>query len=126
MTIREATGVKFCNIDAKTGERLTHSETYRRAIDFLGGLDEVARFIPFPIETIRKKLKDDPNLNNTAMNIWDAASGFKCNRGNCRLIGGGIWELYRKHGINTASNSEGVCILKEAARLLVKREEESK
>ena len=44
----------------------------------------------------------------------------------CRFIGGGIWELYRQHGINAASNSEGVCILKEAARRLVEREEATK
>ena len=125
MTIHEAIGVKCCDIDAKTGERLSHSDIYGRAIEFLGGLDEVARFIPFPMETIRKRLKNDPNLNNTAMGPWDVASGFVCKGGDCRFIGGGIWELYRKHGINAASNSEGVCILKEAARRLAEREEVS-
>lgn len=125
MTIQEAIGVKCCDIDAKTGERLSHSDIYGRAIEFLGGLDEVARFIPFSMETIRKRLKSDTNLNNTAMGPWDTASGFKCKGGDCRFIGGGIWELYRKHGINAASNSEGVCILKEAARRLAEREEVS-
>ena len=125
MTIKEAIGVKCCDIDAKTGERLSHSDIYGRAIEFLGGLDEVARFIPFPMETIRKKMKSDPNLNNTDMSRWDLASGFMCRGGDCRLVGGGIWALYRKHGINCASNSEGVSILKEAARRLVEREEVS-
>ena len=97
-----------------------------RAIEFLGGLDDVARFVPFPVETIRMKLKDDPHLNNTAMSKWDAASGFVCRGIDCKFIGGGILELYRQHGINAASNSDGVCILKEAARRLVAREEVAK
>lgn len=126
MTIQESIGVKMVDIDAKTGEKLTHSEIYGRAIELLGGLDEVARFIPFPMETIREKLKSDPHLNNTPMGTWDAASGFVCRGGNCKFIGGGIWTLYRKYGIDGASNSEGVCILKEAARRLVEREEAAK
>ena len=125
MTIQEAIGVKCCDIDAKTGERLSHSDIYGRAVEFLGGLDEVARFIPFPMETIREKLKSDPHLNNTDMSRWDWASGFVCDGIDCRPTGRGLWALYRKHGINCASNSEGVCILKEAARRLAEREEVS-
>lgn len=125
MTLHEAIGVRV-DTDIKTGEKLTHSEIYWRAIEFLGGLDEVARFVPFPVETIRKKLKSDPYLNNTAMSKWDAASGFVCRCGDCKFIGGGIWALYRQHGINAASNSDGVSILKEAARRLVEREEAAK
>ncbi len=133
MTLHEAIGVRV-DTDIKTGEKLTHSEIYGRAIEFLGGLDEVARFIPFPVETIREKLKSDPHLNNTPMSAWDKASGFLCGvfgnahtqRYDCRCVGGGIWELYRKHGITAASNSDGVCVLKEAARRLVEREEAMK
>lgn len=125
MTINKAIGVKYCDIDIKSGEQLTHSEKTRRIIEFLGGLDEVARYIPFPMEIIRERLKSDQNLNNTSLVSWDAASGFRCNMGYYQFIGGGIWELYRKHGINVASCAEGVCILKEAARWLVKREEKA-
>lgn len=125
MTLKEAIGVRV-DIDIKTGEKLTHSEIYGRAIEFLGGLDEVARFVPFPVETLRKKMKSDPYLNNTAMSKWDAASGFVCRCGDCKFIGGGIWALYRQHGINAASDSDGVCIPKEAARRLVAREEAAK
>lgn len=123
MTLHEAIGVKCCDIDVKSGEKLTHSEIYGRAIELLGGLDVVARLIPFPVDVLRKKLKEDPYLNNTPMSAWDRASGFVCSGIDCRYIGGGIWELYRRHGINTASNSDGVCVLKEAARRLVEREE---
>ena len=131
MSIHEAIGVKYGNIDIKTGEILPHSEVYGRAIEFLGGLDEVARFVPFPVDVIREKLKEDPNLNNTALSTWDKAAGFQCGVfGNAhrqqydsRITHGGIWELYRKHGVTGASASDGVCILKEAAQRLVEREE---
>ena len=125
MTLHEAIGVRV-DTDIKTGEKLTHSEIYGRAIEFLGGLDDVAWFVPFRRETIRMKLKDDPHLNNTAMSKWHAAAGFVCRGIDCKFIGGGILELYRQHGINAASNSDGVCILKEAARRLVAREEVAK
>lgn len=122
MTLKEAIGVKV-DIDIKTGKRLSHSEVYGRAIKLLGGLDEVAKFVPFSVKIIKEKLKEDPNLNNTDMRRWDAASGFVCHGTKCELIGGGIWKLYQQHGIDTASNSDGVCILKEAARQLAEREE---
>ena len=64
MTLKEAIGVHRCDIDSKTGERLTHSDIYGRAIDLLGGLDAVAQYIPFPMDVIRRALKTDPYLNN--------------------------------------------------------------
>ncbi len=122
MTLHEAIGVKNCDIDTITGEKLTHSEVYGRAIELLGGLDVVARYVPFPVEVLREKFKDDPAFNNTPIRAWDRASGFVCGVSECRLIGDGIWDLYRKHGINCASSSDGVCVLKEAARRLVEKE----
>lgn len=123
MRLHEAIGVRNGNIDVKTGEKLAHSEIYGRAIELFGGLDVVAQLIPFPVDVLRAKFKKDPNFNNTPMKKWDVASGFACSGIDCRFIGGGIWELYYKHGITAASNSDGVCILKEAARRLVEREE---
>lgn len=133
MTLHEAIGVHRCDIDIKTGEKLEHSEIYGRAIDLLGGLDAVAQYIPFSLEVIRKALKTDPHLNNTPIRYWDLAAGFQCGvfrnarRGlfECRPTGYGLWCLYREHGVTSASCSEGVCILKEAARRLVAREEAS-
>ncbi len=126
MTLKEAIGIHMGNIDTKTGETLTHSEIYGRAIDLLGGLDEVARYVPFPIEVLCEKLNLDPHLNNTSIQAWVEAAGYFCSAGRCELTGRGLWELYRKHGITAASNADGVCILKEAARRLVEREEAAK
>ena len=130
MTLNEAIGIKYEMRDVKTGEDVSISERCRRAIEFLGGLDEVAKLIPFPVETLRAKLKEDPLLNNTSMSAWDKAAGFKCGTGanswrqeyRCLLVRGGIWELYEKHGVTAASCADGVCLLKEAARMLVERE----
>lgn len=122
MTLKEAIGVHRCDIDSKTGERLTHSGIYGRAIDLLGGLDAVAQYIPFPMDVIRRALKTDPYLNNTPIRRWDAAAGFQVSRGDCWPTGGGLWYLCREHGIRSMSCSEGVCVLKEAARRLVARE----
>lgn len=117
MTLKEAVGVRV-DVDVKTGQKLTHSEVYGRIIDYLGGLEAVAPYIPFEIPYLREKLKRDPWLNNTDMSKWDAAAGFRCCRSDCFATGGGLWALYRSHGVNCASCSDGVSLLKEAARRL--------
>lgn len=122
MTFDEAIGVKL-DRDIKTGKKLSHSEKYGRAIELLGGLDIVAKYIPSPLEVLREKIKYDTAFNNTKMSEWDRASGFVCPPGDCKFIGGGIVPLYSKHGITSFSNSDGVCLLKEAARRLIEREE---
>ena len=121
MTLKEKIGVTNGNVDV-TGMVLDHSEIYTRAIEALGGLDAVIPYIPFSLPGIQEALKSDLHLNNLSMEKWDRASGFICNRGDCNFIGGGIWRLYHKAGITGASNAEGVCILKEAARQWAERE----
>lgn len=117
MTLKEAVGVRV-DVDVKTGQRLTHSEVYGRIIDYLGGLEAVAPYIPFELPYLREKLKRDPWFNNTDMSKWDVAAGFRCCRSDCFATGGGLWALYRSHGITSASCSDGVSLLKEAARRL--------
>lgn len=119
MNIKEAIGVKV-DTDVRTGAKLSHSEIYGRAIEYLGGLNAVAPYVPFPLDVVKKALRRDGNLNNTSRQKWDLASGFRCTLGNCEpLPGVGLWRLYAKHGITVASCADGVCILKEAARRLV-------
>ena len=115
MTPHEAAGIKV-DVDIKTGQQLSHSEVYGRIIDYLGGLQEVSKYVPYDVEYLRERIAKDPYLNNTYMGAWDRAAGFQYRQANCLFIGGGIWNLYRKHGINAAGCSTGVCILKEAAR----------
>lgn len=120
-TFSEAINIKNANIDANTGEKISHKEIYTRAINLFGGLDVVIPYIPFTLEQIQKALKSDEHLNNLPMNKWDLASGFVCKNADVRHIVGGVWNLYRKAGINAASNSQGVCLLKEAARQWAER-----
>lgn len=124
MTFDEAINIKYANIDMTTGEKIPHRDKYTRAINLLGGLDAVIPFIPFSLEIIQNALKSDEHLNNLTLCKWSYASGFNTpfiNRGICEFIGGGIWHLYSKAKITSASCSEGVCLLKEAARQWAER-----
>ena len=120
-TFSEAINIKNANIDTITGEKISHKEIYTRAINLFGGLDAVIPYIPFTLEQIQKALESDEHLNNLSMTKWDLASGFVCKNADVCHIGGGVWSLYRKVGINAASNSQGVCLLKEAARQWAER-----
>lgn len=122
MTLKEAVGVRV-DVDVKTGQKLTRSEVCGRIIDYLGGLEAIAPYIPFEIPYLREKLKRDPWFNNTDMSKWDAAAGFRCCNSGCYCTGGGLWALYRSHGVNCASCSDGVSLLKEAARRLCEQPE---
>lgn len=122
MTFSEAINIKNANIDTITGETIPHREIYTRAINACGGLDVVIPYIPFTLEEIKKALKKDEHLNNLSMKKWDLASGFIASGMDCKFVGGGVWNLYCRAGINSASNAQGVCLLKEAARQWAERE----
>lgn len=122
MTFSEFIGVRRGDEDIETGRRMTHREIYARAIERFGGLDEVWNYVPYrDVAWLRKKVAEDPFLNNTDMTPWDFASGFICYKSEVKYTGSGLWRLYRQHGVTSASNSEGVCLLKEAARLMCER-----
>ena len=76
MTISEATGIHQCNIDKATCKELGFRERYTRYIDYLGGLDVVKQYIPFDLDYLIPKYKEDHLLNNTLMSAWDDAAGF--------------------------------------------------
>mgnify|MGYP000898839919 FL=1 len=123
MTLNEATGIHRCNVDKTTGRELSHRERYTRYIDYLGGLDAVKPYIPFELDYLAPKYHEDPLLNNTSILIWDNAAGFRCFMFDAIPTYGGLWNLYCQHGIDTVSCATGVCILKEAARMLIERGE---
>ena len=118
MTLNEATGIHHCDVDT-TGRELTHREKYTRYINYLGGLDAVKSYIPFEIEYLIPKYREDRWLNNTPIKTWDEAAGFRCVGPDAIPTYRGLWNLYRQHGINTASCATGVCMLKEAAAMLI-------
>lgn len=105
MTFNEAINIKNANIDITTGITLTHSEVYTRAINTCGGLDAVIPYIPFSLEKIQNALNHyDEHLNTLPLKFWDFAADRV--RDLC----------YRKAKITSMSLSQGVCLLKEAAR----------
>lgn len=104
-TFSEAINIKNANIDTITGEVVSHKEIYTRAINACGGLDAVIPYIPFTLAEIKKALEHhDEHLNTLRLATWDF--GSERVRGLC----------YRKAGITYMSVSQGVCLLKEAAR----------
>ena len=95
----------------------SHREQYRRAIQKLGGLEAVIPFIPFSHKNIVRALQDgDEHLNSLPLAAWDLASGFVCCRADVYCVGSGLQSLLRQCGITSYSNSQLVCLLKEAAR----------
>lgn len=123
MTLNEATEIHMCDVDKTTGRELSHRERYTRYIDYLGGLDAVKPYIPFELDYLAPKYREDPLLNNTSILIWDNAAGFRCFKLDAIPTYGELWNLYCQHGIDTASCAQGVCILKEAVRILIERGE---
>ena len=125
MTFDEAINIHKCNIDITTGQAISHTEKYTRAINLLGGLDVIIPYIPFTLAHIQKAVKEDENLNNLSAHMWSLSAGFKWTithgAHNYIPVNAGLWHLYRKAGITSASCSEGVCLLKEAARQWAER-----
>lgn len=116
MTIEEAVGVDSRGCDKKTGACLTHRGLYKRVIDYLGGLDAVTPYIPFTLDELANAADTDANFNNLPLETWDWAAGYNI-MAHYIPTGSGIRGLCWKKQITCMSCSEGVCILKEAARM---------
>ena len=118
MTFSEFIGVRNANIDIETGMELSHQYIYRRAIMRFGGLKAIEPLIPFSLEEIKEALeKGDEHLNTLDIRKWDSAAGFYVKGNDCAIMPSHIWNLYRKNHVTSASCSQGVCLLKEAARM---------
>ena len=122
VSVRDAIGVRCGQIDTATGKPMSHDEVWDRAIEYLGGLDAVACYIPFPLEDLVRSYRMDKNFNHGParnIRIWTLAAGFVRRGSTVAQVGrGSVWDLYEKHGVNSASPSDGVCLLKRAAARL--------
>lgn len=119
---------KFANVDSlyrdlDTGQEVPWRNYMRRVIDKLG-LENIKPYIPYDINYLKEKLKANVNLNNTSLNEWDNAAGFMptintaTRSMNFLYHRNGLSGLLVSNGITSFSPSDGVCILKEAARML--------
>lgn len=130
MTFNEFVGIKDVPdgdyVDIETGEPVSHSEKYRRAIVKLDGLNVIKAFIPFSIAEIKAALeKGDKYLNTLRLCSWDRAAGYQSYCNLCENISHGQWGIQRlmcDHHLTTYSCAEIVCLLKEAARWLAEEE----
>ena len=122
MTFEEFIGIKNADIDIETGKQMKHRDIYRRAITRFGGLKVIKPLIPFSLEEIKEALaKGDEHLNTLDIRKWDSAAGFYIKGNDCAIMPSPIWNLYRQNHVTSASCSQGVCLLKEAARWLAER-----
>lgn len=119
MTFSEFIGIKCANLDIETGEKMEHRAIYQRAVERFGGLETIKPLIPFSLEQIKKALESgDEHLNTLPIKEWDFASGFVTHKWECKpMFNAPMWKLYWAHGVTSASNAQGVCLLKEAARM---------
>ena len=127
MTLKAFAGVDSFYRDIETEREISHTEYMHRIIDKLG-LKNIARYIPFDIDYLKEKFKRDKHVNNTEIQAWDVAAGFipqinrKTHTLEYNLSHSGLAYLFINNRITCFSVSDGVCVLKEAAKILCERE----
>lgn len=123
MTLKEFANITPMFKDVDTGTEVSYEEYMCRVIDKLG-LENIAHYIPFDIDYLKEKLKKDKYFNNTQLQAWDAAAGFiphiskSTHTLNYSHVHNGLAYLFIANRITCFSVSDGVCVLKEAARIL--------
>lgn len=122
MTFKEFAGVKSCDIDLITGEKVSHKDKYRRVITKLGGVEAVKPYLPCSLYEIKEALNaGDEHLNSIRLARWDRAAGYSAPFGSCNNMSHGEYGVQRllySKGCTCYSCSEIVCLLKETARWL--------
>lgn len=127
MTLKAFAGVDSFYRDFETEREISHTEYMHRIIDGLG-IENIARYIPFDIDYLKEKFKRDKHFNNTVIQAWDIAAGFipwinrKTHTLEYNQSYRGLACLFINNRITCFSVSEGVCVLKEAAKILCERE----
>jgi hypothetical protein len=122
MTIREYLKVDSFDRDLTTGQELKHEEKYQKIINALGK-EKVFSCVPFSVDQIKNS--HDPYLNDLPMETWDSAAGYSYfnnpRMGTQDMIRhpSRLKDLLHGIGIDCFSNSECVCILKVAARMMI-------
>lgn len=103
------------------GKNAPHREKMQIIVNALG-FENVVACIPYTKNQIREAIKTDEHLNNLPIKKWDEAAGFLVSGSYVRLVGSRLTRLYASIGVDCFSLSDGVCILKEAAKMLIEKE----
>ena len=119
MNLKEFANVDSLYRDLDTRREISWHEYMGRVIYKLG-IENIKPYIPFHPEYLVVALAEDIHLNNTDMRKWNEAAGYYVSRNGANVVyvGGGISSLFLHNGITCFSLSDGVCVLKEAARML--------
>lgn len=121
MTFKEA----LCIPSDLNSSREEYRDEYKMIIEALG-YEEVKRCIPFTIEKLKEAYKEDDFFNNLPLKKWDKAAGYDTGwHGEMvNFVGSELTKLYReKLRVDIFSCAEGVCILKNCAKMWVEEEE---
>ena len=128
MNLKEFANVDSLYRDLNTGQEVEWHDYMARVIGKLGA-ENIKPYIPYPLSYLKEKLKDDIHLNNTEITRWDFAGGFishispKTKVKVFSFAKSGLAYFLAQNGVTCMSPSECVCILKETARILIKKEE---
>ena len=102
---------------------------YDAIIAHLGGVQVLAQFLPFNLETLKKAYSLDEHFNTplTPMSTWDRAAGWQRHTGftqgyNIRRNYNSFQNFLLVHGITSYSPSDTVCLLKRTAARLIEME----
>lgn len=123
MTLKQFANVDSWCRDLNTGQEVPWREYMGRVIEKLG-IENIKFYIPFEIEYLKEKVKEDVHFNNTPIKVWDNAAGYasyvnrKIGVQDYTRLRYGVVDLFIHNGITSFSVSDGVCVLKEAARRL--------
>lgn len=103
MSIKEYVGVNSVN-ERPDGTKMSHNEKFGRVVELLG-LDSLKGLIPGTKEQLTAMYEEDVHFNEGNIHIEEW-------RRQHRWVG----QLLASKGINVISESDTVCVLKEAAR----------
>lgn len=89
MNLKQFANVDSMYRDLDTGQEVPWHCYMRRVIDKLG-LDNIKPYIPYEIDYLKEKLKEDVHLNNTQLQRWDEAGGFCLHHGEAYYTASGL------------------------------------
>lgn len=103
---------------------MPYETKYTEIVEALG-YESVKKCIPFSLKSLQEAYETDENLNNLGIGTWDKAAGFSYNMshrggmGNYLCIGSPLITQYRNIGVTQYSCADGVCILKQCAKMWI-------
>lgn len=127
MNLKEFANVDSFYRDLDTGREIKWEDYMHRVIGKLG-LENIRPYLPYNIEHLQERFKSDENFNNTKLEHWETCAGMVRNiNRNTKVLEyiptkDGLSAVFLRNGITCFSVSDGVCVLKEAAKILVKEE----